>query len=342
MKILLPFVDLYDNDINHSMITGGAELFCRHLNNHFDTQVYQIPIAALKYSIKERKRISRDIIDEANEIDADIIVSNFSGSIFSGVELVKSNIPIMILEHCMYPMLSILGRWNNADKHGHSVCFVSKSQRNRYKIMAKRTSQTLPSAKHFINPSFCDGEKPKIQDVEYDCVTIGRCYKGKDPFKLHRFLKGTGLTKLVITSKTDYDEETYYEKYKDYDDSIWNQPYDAVMNALGKAKTYFSTCDYETWGISSLESLAHGIPIILNCNKTGDHASENIPASSSHFKKIQSNDKSALIDAVKTFQVDRKEVQDMTWEKHNLGSWKNNFTEIASMTIDKFNSNRKK
>ena len=50
----------------------------------------------------------------------------------------------------------------------------------------------------------------------------------------------------------------------------------------------------------------------------------------------------ALIDAVKTFQVDRKEVQDMTWEKHNLESWKNNFTEIASMTIDKFNSKHKK
>ena len=39
MKILLPFVDLYDNNINHPMITGGAELFCRHLNNHFDVTV---------------------------------------------------------------------------------------------------------------------------------------------------------------------------------------------------------------------------------------------------------------------------------------------------------------
>ena len=52
MKILLPFVDLYDNNINHPMITGGAELFCRHLNNHFDVRVQQIPIGALKYSLR--------------------------------------------------------------------------------------------------------------------------------------------------------------------------------------------------------------------------------------------------------------------------------------------------
>ena len=71
MKILLPFVDLYDNNINHPMITGGAELFCRHLNNHFDVTVQQIPIGALKYSIRERNRISLDIIEEANEINAD-------------------------------------------------------------------------------------------------------------------------------------------------------------------------------------------------------------------------------------------------------------------------------
>ena len=342
MKILLPFVDLYDNNINHPMITGGAELFCRHLNNHFDVTVQQIPIGALKYSIRERNRISLDIIEEANEINADIIVSNFSGSIFSGAKLLESNIPIMIIEHCMYPMRSIYGRWNNADKKGHSVCFVSKSQRNRYKVTAKRLSQRLPSAQHYINPSFCEGEKPEIQDIEYDCVTIGRCYSGKFPFKLHDFIKGTDLNGLVITSKTDYDDDAYYEKNKNRDNTIWNQPYDVVMNTLGKSKTYFSTCVYETWGISSLESLAHGVPIILNCDKTGSHASENISASSRHFKKIKNNDKNALVDAIKSFDVNRKEVQDMTWEKHSLESWKNNFIEIASMTIDKFKTKHKR
>ena len=80
----------------------------------------------------------------------------------------------------------------------------------------------------------------------------------------------------------------------------------------------------------------------MNCDKTGSHASENIPASSRHFKKIKNNDKNALVDAIKSFDVNRKEVQDMTWEKHSLESWKNNFIEIASMTIDKFKTKHKR
>ena len=151
-------------------------------------------------------------------------------------------------------------------------------------------------------------------------------------------MKNSNLNGFVITSKTDYDDDAYYERNKHWNNTIWNQPHDAVMDALGKSKTYFSTCNHETWGISALESLAHGVPIILNCDKTGEYASEYIPASSNHCKKIQNNDKDALIDAIKSFDVDRKEIQDMTWEKHNLEKWKSNFTDSVSKTIERFQS----
>ena len=59
------------------------------------------------------------------------------------------------------------------------------------------------------------------------------------------------------------------------------------------------------------------MPVILNCDNDGDHASEIIPAHKSHYKMIPNNDKDALYDAIKSFDVDRKEVQEMTWEKHN-------------------------
>ena len=334
MKIFLPFVDLNDNEIDDPQVTGGAELFCRHIHDHFETKVHQLPIKSLKYPLKERNIISRDILEKAGEYGADIIVSNFSGSIFSGAQLVKSNIPIMIIDHVTYPMLSIIGRWDKARKNGHSVFFVSRAQENKYRMMAKRCGQVLPRAKEFINPSFCMGEKPKIQDIEYDCATIGRCYRGKDPFKLHRFLKKSDLNGLVITSKTEYDPEPYYEKNKHWDNTMWNKPHDESMVALGKSRTYFSTCDYETWGIGSLEALSHGIPIILSCDKTGIHASENIPASKRHCKTIDKKDKEGLISAITSFKSDRKEIQDMTWEKHNLQAWKSHLTKCFSMTVD--------
>lgn len=319
------------------MITGGAELFCRHINEHFNTHIHQIPIKSLKSPLKERNRISNEIIQKGNELGVDVIVSNFSGSIFSGVELIKSNIPIMIIEHIVYPMLSIIERWNNVIDKGHSIFLVSKKQEKKYEQMSKRLNQKIPLISGFINPSFCAGKKPKIQDEEYDCITIGRCNKSKNPFKLHRYLKNSNLNGFVITSKTDYDDDAYFERNKHWNNTIWNQPHDVVMDALGKSKTYFSTWNSETWGIFALESLSLGIPIILNCDKTGEHSSECIPSSQKHYKKIPNNDKNALVDAIKTFDVDRKEVQDMTWEKHNLDKWKSNFTDSVSKTIDRFN-----
>ena len=48
----------------------------------------------------------------------------------------------------------------------------------------------------------------------------------------------------------------------------------------------------------------------------------------------------ALIDAIKSFEnVDRKEIQEMTWEKHNLEGWKSQMENAISMTIDNFKNN---
>jgi len=77
------------------------------------------------------------------EINADVIVSNFAQAIYCGSEIIKSHIPIMIVEHCVYPMASCIGRWNNALDNGHSIFLVSKWQEKKYKMMSERTNQRV-------------------------------------------------------------------------------------------------------------------------------------------------------------------------------------------------------
>ena len=109
------------------------------------------------------------------------------------------------------------------------------------------------------------------------------------------------------------------------------------MENISKCKTYFSTWDKETWGITSMEALSCGIPVILNSDKDGNHASEIIPADNSHYVKIPKDDKDALVKAIKSFDnVDRKSIQEMTYEKYNKKSWIKQFSNCVDQTIETF------
>ena len=218
--------------------------------------------------------------------------------------------------------------------------FVSKWQEKKYREMAKRTNQRVLPIAGYINPSYCK-VKPKLVEQEYDCGTIGRCDNGKKPFLLKQMTKNTDIKSLVITSKTQVQLDIkYYERNKHWEDTEWDLPYKEVMEKISTCKTYFSTWNGETWGITAMEALSCGIPVILNSDKDNDHASEIIPADKSHYIKISRDNKEELISAIKSFEnIDRKEIQDMTWEKHSLESWKKDFANAIDKTIEKFNAN---
>ena len=77
--------------------------------------------------------------------------------------------------------------------------------------------------------------------------------------------------------------------------------------------------------------------MILNADKDGDHASTIIPADKEHYKIIPHDNKEELIKAIKSFEkVDRKAIQEATWEKHNKEAWKKQFEDCVQKTIDKF------
>ena len=252
----------------------------------------------------------------------------------------------MNIIHGLDSFLSIISRLNNMYYNHHSIFFVSEWQKNRYLEMAKRAKLKLCEVSDYINSSYCKVKIP-VSDNEYECGTVGRCNKDKKPFLLKEMLKDTDIKNLVITNKPLLNEtslnfrktnNSYYEKGKTYHDVLWDLPHKEVINNLSKCGTYFSTCNRETWGITALESLSCGVPLILNGYNDNTHASEIIQLSKNHYKVIPTNDKDALIGAIKSLKnIDKKEVQEMTWEKHNEYSWKKHFVNCIDKTIEKFN-----
>ncbi len=81
------------------------------------------------------------------------------------------------------------------------------------------------------------------------------------------------------------------------------------------------------------------VPIILNGYTDGTHASKIIPADKSHYKVIPTDDKEELKKAIKSFdKIDRKTIQEMTWEKHSLEKWKIYVANCMDKTVENFKS----
>ena len=96
------------------------------LNENFETIPYYIPIEQIKWNQRQKKEEAQKIVDKAEEEQVDVIISNFAQAIYNSQTLIKSKIPIMFVEHCVYPIPNVIYRWNQGIKRGHSLFFVSE------------------------------------------------------------------------------------------------------------------------------------------------------------------------------------------------------------------------
>ena len=62
----------------------------------------------------EKIQISTNIINLAEHIKADIIICNFAQAVYNNQTIIESPVPIMFVEHCIYPIPNVIYRWNQA------------------------------------------------------------------------------------------------------------------------------------------------------------------------------------------------------------------------------------
>ncbi len=340
MRIVLPYND-HLGKFSKTNFVGGIEKFCVQIMETYDD------VHIINIDNKEKPKHNTDKIKMfAKEKNADIIISNWHQASFVGSSITDSEIPIMFVYHALPSFNSMLNNVYNLKRMNHSCFFVSEYQLSIINEMAKRFKTDKIEADGFINSSFVRGDKPKLNDIEYDCITIGRCEPTeKKPFLLKEYLKDTDYKSMLITTHPRSDKERkYIDKNSDWDNVLMGIEHSKAMEHLSKSMTYFSTMPFETWGITALEALSHGVPIILNAKKM-KHSSESIPASKRHYKNILWDKKvgsEQLISAIESFRnMDRKEIQDMTWDKHSHSEWERNFSNCIDKTLDNFKKNNK-
>ena len=179
---------------------------------------------------------------------------------------------------------------------------------------------------------------PFSEKYEWDCSTVGRSDNEKHPFFIHKKLSSSDKVSLVMTNDAVYKSARMNQYVADNQDWDCPQctkrflPHDEVLKNISKSKVFVSTWPDESWGITAMEALGCGVPLILMAGKTGEHCSECIPADKSHFIKLsrRSVTEKEFNDAVESLSAysleKRKEIYEETNKKHTKEKWVKQFT----------------
>lgn len=341
MKTLLPYTthsvihdekgNPFEPGIDSKYIAGGVEKFSQNIYFNVDGVV---PVHVSKAN-KQDKKSKQIILNAIGREAPDVLFFNNPRWAEMFLDL---NIPSICVIHeplnrdiRMVEYGAILKKLVDFGVH---LYFVSPNQEQYHRAMAKRIKDIdFGPIKGHINSAYCRNDADIEANPLFDAVTIGRSDTEKQPFLLHQKLDGSDLTSLVMTNEgihKNLDMQKYMEKNRH-----WAYPrityrglaHDEVMKHLRNSKVYASTCPVESWGITALEALSYGLPLVMFTDNTGTHSSAAIAAKESHYKLIPKNISSENAASVfremgnvpKSF---REEIAEMTREKHSLEKWK--------------------
>lgn len=345
MKIMIPYFTRNNIKISDSVVIGGIERFAQLVYQNFDNV---IPIYFTDEDRKKR-RVTSLISAAVDHHQPDVIIVNYDNDPITVNLQAVVNVPILWISHTGAGGISKLGHVKSMQKFlskNGTIAMVSEHQwRGMDKLSRRVENKPLKINGGFINSAFSLGNEV-VSETDYNAVTVGRTDKTKNPFWVHKKLQNSGLHNVVLTSYISEllygDHKTYYEEnlhWKAPNEVIRGLNYSDTMKKLSQASCYISTCPVETWGITALEALAHGLPTILVTNSTESHASECIPAINRDVIKVKTTISSSDLETIvrkldKISFQERLEISNRTKEKHSRKAWKTSIENAIDKTIN--------
>ena len=333
-KIVLLYKSRSDEDTYYSeKINGGIEKFARNLGSVIDDI---IPVVVSPE--QRRQRQTRTIIESAlSTHNPDVVITNDIDNLYTKFVTDLGYPTIAVIHEPLVGDIRYveLGkRLIDIHQSGGHVYYVSKAQYQYHSAMCLRLNTVpLPTPTGFVPSAYVEGNIQYAGEIEYHAGTIGRTDPSKSPFRLHKKLEGSGYKSVVVTDLPKNNKPGgSTEKYRD-SNMHWEAPQYTfrdmdrkfTLDILSHMGCFVSTMPQESWGITAMEALATGIPLILFTDKSDVHASEDIAVSKDHYIKLRTNcSKSELYEAIDKMQKiqNRNEIAELTREKHNKENWK--------------------
>ena len=354
MKILIPFFMTDEHNLDSPHVSGGIERFIQLIYQNFPGEI--IPFY---YNDEDRKkRLTTSKLSHAIiQYNPDVLMVNFDSPTLIDNIQETFNIPITWISHTAAGGISKVGHvkmMKDFLEKGGTLSMVSPWQYAGMNKLSQRINEMpLDLNGGYINAAFCNGDEPVYEDLDYDITTIARMNRTKNPYLNHKLSHPNGYHSLILTTTSNLvaSENIHYYKinshWKHPQETIENLPHAQVMEKLAKSKAYFSTCPAETWGITALEALARGLPVIVSTDTTDTHASECIPADSKHIIKVRNNIrpdkfKDAVDNLLKLDYNERIQISELTKQKHSKENWIKSLQDLFEQTIDRKKNTQEK
>lgn len=298
--------------------------------------------------IKKSKNI---FISAISKYNPDIILINDIDTYFLSAQIEYGIPSILIFHEPLTRDIRYLTTFDELHKFiacGGNIYFVSENQFNFFQQNIERiTGNKLKYINGYCTPTFASENMCHSTDRIYDAVTLGRTDVLKNPFLLHKKIQYSDLKSVVLTDGNNTQQKPaqidYYTKnlhWKDNQKTFRGLTHSQNMSVLNQSKCYVSTMPEESFGITVVEALCYGLPVILFVNKNNNHSSESIFSNSEFYVKINRNINSVeFINIVKNVsnisQSKRIEIAESVFKTHSKEIFKQKFEEIFNLRMEK-------
>ena len=349
MKILLPYKKLNNVSIYSDDVTGGIEIFTKRILENLGHD-----IIVVEYTSEEAKRrlVVPRILEAVEKFSPDIIVANFATKTYTSNIADAIGIPIMWIFHSLgdtVQSITFAKEFESFRSKGHSIYMVSEYQLDTWRGMAKRNNiSDCLAVDGFIDSAFNVFDDSYSKEKVFDVCTISRPTKGKDGYLMNRKyskLKTDAPKTILVTSKPTKNQDSEYVEFSlncgKFIDVRENISRSETIDILKKSKVYVSTSFRETWGITTLEALSYGIPVLACVDSKGNGPIHGIPASDDHYDTFRKTDNiDSILEKIEKLtnisDEKRSEIMESNREKHSKHTWCKKFNICLEKTIEKF------
>lgn len=298
-----------------------------------------------------RTEIYNLLFKDINNFKPDVILSNFAFNKSPYTELMALGLPII------YMSMAVPGFWsdlNNAEllnefvNQGNTLCCVSNYHKERTKIFYSRDRWDFNIEADYV--LFCSfSKKENILPPDKVLRHVSAANKGKSTFYIHKMLHKYKIKSEVFTTLGYLHSQNKQDEYveqslinypdNDYCKTNFDVDHTSILKNIGKSFCNFvGLASYDTFTITSLESLSRGVPLILKGYKGLHPATEMVEPSMQKYVTIVKNTQEfnhAIARYMKTTFSERQDLAESCYKITSKENYKNNIEKLLTVALEK-------